>query len=229
MSTFRVTMEHLTIHDHPNADALELAQVGLYRAVVVKGLYKTGDMALYIPEQAVLPDLLIEELGLTGRLAGKAKNRVKAVRLRGEISQGIVCRPNAAGLDWARVSDCPWLDDYAHVLDITKWVPEIPPHMAGEVESAPELIRWIDIENLQRYTDIFTTGQHVIATEKIHGTACLVTIVCTVCRAFTVPNNLFGRAGITQHVRREHPFLFAALKAAQPQRAEDGTTTSQEN
>ncbi len=37
MSTLRVTAEVLTVHEHPNADALELAQVGLYRAVVAKG------------------------------------------------------------------------------------------------------------------------------------------------------------------------------------------------
>lgn len=55
MSTLRVTAEVLTIHEHPNADALELAQVGLYRAVVAKGAYRTGDAALYIPEQSVLP------------------------------------------------------------------------------------------------------------------------------------------------------------------------------
>src|ERR1700728_669342 len=93
MSTFAVTLEQLTIHEHTNADALELAQVGLCRAVVLKGQFKTGDYALYIPEQAVLPDELIEELGLVGRLAGPQHNRVKAVRLRGQLSQGIVCRP----------------------------------------------------------------------------------------------------------------------------------------
>lgn len=93
MSTPRVTAETLIIHAHPNADALELAQVGLYRAVVAKGAYRTGDIAFYIPEQAVLPPALIEELGLTGRPAGRAADRVKAVRLRGELSQGIVCRP----------------------------------------------------------------------------------------------------------------------------------------
>jgi RNA ligase (TIGR02306 family) len=79
VSSLRVTIEQLTIHEHPNADALELAQVGLYRAVVAKGAYRTGDFALYIPEQAVLPVDLIEELGLTGRLSGKEKNRVKAI------------------------------------------------------------------------------------------------------------------------------------------------------
>ena len=60
MSTLRVTAEVLTVHEHPGADALELAQVGLYRAVVAKGAYRTGDAAVYIPEQSVLPAALIE-------------------------------------------------------------------------------------------------------------------------------------------------------------------------
>ncbi|MEU2743246.1 hypothetical protein ABZ656_50365 [Streptomyces sp. NPDC007095] len=38
MSTLRVTAEVLTVHEHPNADALELAQVSLYRAVVAAPL-----------------------------------------------------------------------------------------------------------------------------------------------------------------------------------------------
>ncbi|WP_030946200.1 RNA ligase (ATP) [Streptomyces sp. NRRL S-646] len=174
MSTLRVTAEVLTVHEHPNADALELAQVGLYRAVVAKGAYRTGDAAVYIPEQSVLPTGLIEELGLTGRLAGSNSDRVKAVRLRGELSQGIVCRPKAlADVDLARAA----LDgtDFAEQLGITKWVPPIPPTMDGEVESAPELLPWVDIENIQRFPDIFTPGEAVVLTEKLHGSACLLT------------------------------------------------------
>jgi RNA ligase (TIGR02306 family) len=174
MSTLRVTAEVLTVHEHPNADALELAQVGLYRAVVAKGAYRTGDVALYIPEQSVLPAGLIEELGLTGRLAGSDSDRVKAVRLRGELSQGIVCRPKAlAGVDLARAA----LDgtDFAERLGITKWAPPIPPTMDGEVESAPDLLPWVDIENIQRFPDIFTPGEPVVLTEKLHGSACLLT------------------------------------------------------
>lgn len=168
----KVTIERLIVEPHPNADRLELAQVGLYRAVVPKGVYATGDYALYIPEQAVLPDPLIEELGLVGKLAGKASNRVKAVRLRGALSQGIVCRPKALeSIGHLAVED----QDYAEALDIVKWVPEIPAHMSGTVLAAPDLIRWVDIENLKRYPDIFTSGEPVVATEKIHGTCCLVT------------------------------------------------------
>jgi RNA ligase (TIGR02306 family) len=174
MSTLRVTAEVLTVHEHPNADALELAQVGLYRAVVAKGAYRTGETAVYIPEQSVLPAALIEELGLTGRLAGSNADRVRAVRLRGELSQGIVCRPKAlADVDLARAA----LDgtDFAELLGITKWVPPIPPTMNGDVESAPDLLPWVDIENIQRFPGIFEPGEAVVLTEKLHGSACLLT------------------------------------------------------
>ncbi|MGN9816940.1 RNA ligase (ATP) [Streptomyces sp. SD11] len=174
MSTLRVTAEVLTVHEHPNADALELAQVGLYRAVVAKGAYRTGESAVYIPEQSVLPQELIEELGLTGRLAGSGSDRVKAVRLRGELSQGIVCRPRAlADVDLTRAAAEG--TDFAELLGVTKWVPPIPPTMDGEIESAPDLLPWVDIENVQRYPGIFAPGEDVVLTEKLHGTACLLT------------------------------------------------------
>ncbi|MGW3267591.1 RNA ligase (ATP) [Streptomyces sp. NPDC001056] len=211
MSTLRVTAEVLAVHEHPNADALELAQVGLYRAVVAKGAFRSGEVAVYIPEQAVLPNELIEELGLTGRLAGAAANRVRAVRLRGELSQGIVCRPKALdGVDLtaAAVEGT----DFAERLGITKWVPPIPPTMNGEVEPAPELLPWVDIENIQRYPDIFTPGEPVVLTEKLHGSACLLTYAADGGRVYVSskgfgakslalredPRNLYWRA-VTAH------------------------------
>ncbi|MBW0272008.1 2'-5' RNA ligase [Nocardia sp. MH4] len=176
MSTLQVTAEQLIVHAHPNADRLELAQVGLYRAVVAKGQFTTGAHAIYIPEQAVLPEALVAELGLTGKLAGPQRNRVKAVRLRGEVSQGIVCTPAAlAGLDLAAAAVAG--TDFADALGITKWVPPVPVSMDGQVEAAPELLRWIDVENIKRFPTIFTAGEPVVATEKIHGTACLLTFV----------------------------------------------------
>ncbi|MEY9871437.1 RNA ligase (TIGR02306 family) [Streptacidiphilus sp. MAP12-33] len=174
MSSLRVTAEPLTIHPHPGADALELAQVGLFRAVVAKGAYRSGEYAVYIPEQAVLPSGLIDELGLTGRLAGAEQNRVKAIRLRGELSQGIVCRPRAvaaADLATAHADGT----DFANELGITKWVPPVPTSMSGDAEPAPDLLPWVDIENLRRYPDVFAEGEEVVVTEKVHGTCCLFT------------------------------------------------------
>ncbi|WP_406180535.1 RNA ligase (ATP) [Streptomyces sp. NBC_01006] len=194
MSTLRVTAEELTVHEHPNADALELAQVGLYRAVVAKGAYRTGEFAVYIPEQAVLPADLIEELGLTGRLAGGSADRVKAVRLRGELSQGLVCRPRAlADVDLARAAEEG--TDFAELLGITKWAPPVPTTMNGEVEAAPELLPWVDIENLQRYPDLFAPGEPVVLTEKLHGTACLLTYVADGGRVL-VSSKGFGSKGL---------------------------------
>jgi RNA ligase (TIGR02306 family) len=189
MSTFAVTVEKLRIYEHPNADVLELAEVGKYRAVVRKDQFQDGDYALYIPEQAVLPPELLEELGLTGKLAGRDKNRVKAIRLRGELSQGIVCRPKALHVAWGcqcetglgdEGATCEaWLcenqSDLSQELGITKWEPPIPTSMAGKVEAAPRLLRWPDIENIKRYPNIFEEGEEVVATEKIHGTCFLLT------------------------------------------------------
>ncbi|KOU57881.1 2'-5' RNA ligase [Streptomyces sp. MMG1533] len=190
MSTLRVTAEVLTVHEHPNADALELAQVGLYRAVVAKGAYRTGEAAVYIPEQSVLPAGLIEELGLTGRLSGGNFDRVKAVRLRGELSQGIVCRPaELADVDLVRAAAEG--TDFSERLGITKWVPPVPTAMDGDVESAPDLLPWVDIENIQRYPDIFTPGEPVVLTEKLHGSACLLTYVADEERVF-VASKGFG-------------------------------------
>ncbi|MGQ4388170.1 RNA ligase (ATP) [Streptomyces sp. SAS_270] len=219
MSTLRVTAEVLTIHEHPNADALELAQVGLYRAVVAKGAYRTGETAVYIPEQAVLPAPLVEELGLTGRLAGSRSDRVRAVRLRGELSQGIVCRPKAlADVDLARAAEDD--ADFAEALGIVKWVPPIPPTMNGEVEVAPDLLPWVDMENIQRYPDIFTPGEPVVLTEKLHGSACLLTYLADEARVHVSskgfgakslalredPRNLYWRAvhghGVAQAAAR---------------------------
>lgn len=179
MSTLRVTLERLTIHPHPNADLLELAQVGLYRAVVLKGQFDTGDLGLYIPEQAILPDDLIETLGLTGKLSGKQHNRVKAVRLRGEISQGVVADPFELdlGLTGFEIGEAfAEGRDFATQLGITKWFPEIPAQMAGQAISGVDLIRWIEIENLQRYPNIFEPGEMVVLTEKIHGTCLIATL-----------------------------------------------------
>lgn len=182
MSTFAVTAERLEILPHPNADALELAVVGGYRAVVGKDAYRSGEYALYIPEQAILPEPLIEELGLVGRLAGKDAQRVKAIRLRGELSQGIVCRPLAL-VDVDLAAAAAEGHDFAAELGISKWVPEIPANMAGEIEAAPSLISWIEIENIKRYPEMFAPEEIVVASEKAHG--CLAGTVRVLMPDFT--------------------------------------------
>jgi RNA ligase (TIGR02306 family) len=146
----------------PNADAIELAVIGDYRSIIRKGQFKANDIAVYLPEAAVLPEALIQELGLEGRLAGSQKNRIKAIRLRGCLSQGILYDkvPENANED----------DDLAENLNIIKYEPTIPAHMSGEVANLfGHTIRY-DIENFKSFPDILIEGEEVEMTEKAHGT-----------------------------------------------------------
>lgn len=162
MSSFAVKVMSVVIEPHHNADALELARIGNYRSVVRKGQYRTGDFVAYIPEDAILPDPLIAELGLTGRLSGPSANRVKAVKLRGVLSQGI-CVPR-------RIS---WVlgQDVTEELGITKYEPVIPAGFKGELMSVGghRTLKY-DIENFKRFPDVLLPGEEVVMTEKCHGT-----------------------------------------------------------
>lgn len=187
MATFEVKAYRLKIETHPNADALELAVVGDYRSCVRKGQFHTGDLGVYIPEGSLLPQWLIKNLGLEGRLAGPDKNRVKAVKLRGQLSQGLIypVRPDidfdgehfyTNGCDGYVVledgseADIILNKDLAEVLGIKKWEPVIPAHMAGEVFNAHGYTLNYDIENIKKYPDVFALGEQVLITEKLHGT-----------------------------------------------------------
>ena len=62
MAEFKVLVERLVIEEHPNADRLELARVGDYQSIVLKDQFETGALAAYIPEAALVPEEILEEL-----------------------------------------------------------------------------------------------------------------------------------------------------------------------
>ena len=169
MSEFKVLVKRARITPHHNADALEVARIGDYRSIVQKGIFKTGDLVAYIPEQAMLPDSLIEEMGLTGKLAGAQKNRVRAVKLRNVLSQGL-CYP--ARDHWNEG------DDVTSELGIIKWEPPVPAHMSGELFSAGPLrtIKY-DIENIKKFPHTFKHGEPIVITAKVHGTWCQIGVM----------------------------------------------------
>ena len=162
MADIEARIHRAIIEEHPDADALELARIGGYRAVVRKGEVKDGDLVAYIPESSILPDWLIAGMGLTGRLAGKEHNRVRAERIRGVVSQGLV---------WPMPHRQEG-DDAADELGITKHLPEIPEYMRGQVVHAPGRTIRYDIQNIKKYPDILRDGEEVVITEKIHGVQC---------------------------------------------------------
>lgn len=168
MSTFEVKVYKLTIEEHPNADALEIARIGDYKSCVRKDSFKTGDLAAYIPEASLVPQWVLKELGLEGRLNGKEKNRVKATRLRGVLSQGLVYPAKSWWTEGQNVQED---------LQITKWEPKVPAALSGETYSCGYEYRFgYDIENIKKFPNVIQPGEEVVFTEKVHGTNCLFCI-----------------------------------------------------
>ena len=169
MATFESRVYALRIEPHPNADRLELAAVGGFRSVVGKGSFLDGDLAAYIPEGAVCPDWLIEELGLEGKLAGSKRNRVKAVKLRGALSQGLVYPLSDGKIRGQSVAEG---DDVTALLELVKYEPPVPIAMQGEVAPAHGATIRYDIENFKKYPHELQDGELVSITEKLHGSWC---------------------------------------------------------
>ena len=173
MSKFAVPLiKILEVKRHLNADALEIVPVGGYECVVRKGQFSRGDRVAYIPEQAVVPRDILESIGLydqekgKGRLAGPRGDRVKAIRLRGVLSQGLLLPLNG------ELKDIEIGSDLSGRLGISKWEPPIPVHMQGEVYSDLRRTMDFDVENWKKYPDILQPGEVVVYTEKLHGTFC---------------------------------------------------------
>jgi len=159
---------------HPNADKLEIVQVfDDYQVVSQKGLYKPGDVAVYFPEASILPVDIQEKLGLVGLLNGPDKDRLKAIRLRGEISQGILMRSSEIGFK-VKVGQ-----DIAEKLGVIKYVPRVPAQFNGRWVSVPSEFAptKFDIENIKKVGSYFGDGEEVVITEKLHGTFCQILVV----------------------------------------------------
>lgn len=160
--SFSVKVCTIQVECHPGADKLELVRVGDYSSIVSKDSFKTGDLVAYIPEASIVPLWLQKELGVDGRLAGPKHDRVKAVRLRGVLSQGLVYPAR----DYWNVGD-----DVTEELQIKKWEPPVPACLAGEVcvGGSNRTISY-DIENYKRFPELMPDGTEVVFTEKLHGT-----------------------------------------------------------
>jgi len=151
------------------ADFIELVKIGEYRSVVRKGLFKENDKVVYIPEASIVPDNIIESLGLTGKLSGSAKNRVKAIKLKSTLSQGLIM---SAKEEW-NVGD-----NMQEELGISKWEPPIPESLNGKVCSANQEYTMVyDIENFKYFPDLIEQDEPVVISEKLHGVCCFMTLL----------------------------------------------------
>jgi RNA ligase (TIGR02306 family) len=170
MAQRMVVKARAKLFPHSGAERLELCKVGTFQLVVQKGLYRDGDIIIVAPEKSLLPPDLAQryvnsETGIS-YLHGLDKNRVGTIRLRGEISQGVII-PNTG------FEDLPFDQDISEALGITFYEAPIPSQLAGEVESLSSKtsahFTQHDVEQFGIYQNEFVTGEPVLVTEKLHG------------------------------------------------------------
>lgn len=150
MSTHAVEVVPVILTPHPNADSLSIVRVRGWQAIVRTEDWRDRALGAYIPPDSVLPDGFMPDL----------PRRVRAIRLRGEVSEGLlVPAPEGAALG----------DDVAAVLGVTHYEPA-PETVSGD--NAPPPIGYVptyDVENARRYADRWPLGTLLVVTEKLHG------------------------------------------------------------
>lgn len=171
MAEWRVALTQIELLEHPNADSLQLANADGRQFVVQKGLYEDGDWVIVVPEKSILPDRIADD-GYRNYLKGTEKNRVGAVKLRGEISEGVLLNPDK----WlGRDLFVPDIDfdsqTLCEMLGITQYEPPIPRELSGKVGNM-KFSNFIghDCDQFSINVDkVFKMGDTLLVTEKIHG------------------------------------------------------------
>lgn len=157
------------------ADAIECAIVnGGWPVVVKKGEYQVGDVAIYLEIDSWVPHELAPFLskGQEPREYNGVKGeRLKTVKLRGQISQGLLLP-----IDLTFFRDPG--TDVTQTLGIQKWEPPIPAQLAGMMKgNFPHFIPKTDQERCQNLRkEIFEEhkGETYEVTTKLDGSSMTV-------------------------------------------------------
>jgi RNA ligase (TIGR02306 family) len=167
MSTHSVTIFEIgEVRPHENAERLEIVPVNGWQAVVRKGQFKPGDRAIYIEPDYTVPTDRPEFAFLAK--TGKERHRLKAVRLRGVLSFGLLIPVPAV------LADRPVGEDVMAALGVERYVPAMRASL--EVSDALREAEWprlyapkFDVESYQKWPAIIEPGEPVWVTEKVDG------------------------------------------------------------
>lgn len=160
MSEFHVEVVRIgAVSKHENADALEITQVhGGYPCIMKSGSFCEGDLAVYVPVDALVQTSRPE----FAFLGPRPLERIRAKKLRGVFSMGLLvpAPPGAAEGD-----------DVREALGVEKWEPAIDLGTSALAEPPPEgpPIPVYDLEGLRKLRGLLVEGEEVVITEKIHG------------------------------------------------------------
>lgn len=158
-STHKVPIIEVKLEPHPNADLLSIVHINDYTVCVKTSDWKDGDLAAYIqPDMCVNTDLPVFTFLKTDK--DRKLERITVKKLRGIVSMGLlVPAPSGANVG----------DDVAALLEVIRYEPK---ELSEECEntSSPALYSpKYDVDSIRGCSNIFTEGEIVSVSEKIHG------------------------------------------------------------
>lgn len=161
-----------SVENHPNADRLEIVQIRGWQNVVDKDYFKQGDLCLYIPIDSLLTSSLEEVIFGNSKI--KLKNhRIRTIKLRGVISQGLAIKPETVGIYNYKEEE-----DVTTKIGITKYEPlEKLPKIYGICNKIKKKFinsnfqKYTEIENIKNNPKVFEERESVYISEKLHGTS----------------------------------------------------------
>jgi RNA ligase (TIGR02306 family) len=146
------------------ADAIMKASVLGWQLVIRKDEFAIGDLCVYCEIDSIMPDKPEFEF------VRSRGNRIKTIRLRGQISQG-VCFPLSVLPSTLTIQEDM---DVTELLGVTKFEPPIPANLAGEVKGMfPSFMPKTDetrVQVLQSVLDKFV-GTKCYVAEKLDGSS----------------------------------------------------------
>ena len=156
------------------ADNIELAVVGGWNCITQKGVQKVGDAVIIATTDAVIPEALSDEMGVTSYL--RKGGRVRTVKLRGVYSECLIIpmqfAKNATGFANTKWNEG---DDMMDTLKIFKYEPPVKQITLASgrkirYQSNPNFHVYYKFPNLKNVPEMFTEEDRVEITRKIHGT-----------------------------------------------------------
>ena len=172
MATIRQINE---INPINGADAIEVATIDGWKVVIKKGEFKVNDYIVYCEIDSWIPNELAPFLskGKEPREYNGVKGeRLRTVKLRGQVSQGLVLDRFTA-LD--KIGQIYVGQDVSELLNIQKYEPPIPACLAGVIKgNFPSFIPKTDQERIQNLKKEFESYKDYKweVTEKLDGSSC---------------------------------------------------------
>lgn len=169
-----------SVHGHlpiPNADRIEVSQVDGWETVTKKGEFAIGDKGVYFEIDSFLPDEpRYAFLKNSKEFHGKRGYRLRTVKLRGQLSQGLLLPLS----DFPELAHCELGEDVTERLGVVKWEAEIPASLMGEMSGTfPSFIPKTDEERIQNLIFDSKAREEILGhtfevTQKIDGTSMTV-------------------------------------------------------